>query len=708
MVEITAESALKLLQTQQVARWMGRADDMLHIAERTLTPFLDLFIRLWLAQIFWVSGVLKVSNWDTALALAANEYPVSWLTPVAAAYLGAAIELICPIFLALGLATRLAVIPLLILSLVIQIEYRQINEHLFWAVLFGWYVVMGAGSISLDRALGRGLAESALPFAKSFSRLFAAITRYVGPLYCLFIRGFMAWFLFNLAAPNHLVLAPLLHLVIPLLLLTGLATRIAALGAAVWLAGMAPAMPGTDLFYGLMLLALIFLNGPGSLSVDYWIRQRLYRLFPRLEGMATALDSLPQVVVVGAGFGGLSVARGLRTAACRVTIIDRRNYHLFQPLLYQVATAVLSPADIATPIRELFRDQDNARVLLGEVTGVDVQAREVILGRRRIPYDYLVLASGARHSHFGRHEWEPWAPGLKKIEDATDIRRQLLLAFEQAENTPDPQEQRRLLTFVIVGGGPTGVELAGAIAELARHGMEGEFRNIDPAAARVILIEAGPRLLTAFPQKLSSIAENSLTELGVEVLTNGRVEHVDQEGVILAGGRIEARTVFWAAGVMASPAAQWVKGEADRAGRLKVRPDLSLPGLPNVFAIGDTAYAKAWNGRSVPGLAPAAKQGGTYVAQVIRARLQGRQSPGPFRYRHKGSLATIGRKAAVADFGWFSLSGTFAWWLWGIVHIFFLAGMRNRMGVALEWFWAYLTFRRGTRLITGGKGEMGG
>jgi NADH dehydrogenase FAD-containing subunit len=460
-----------------------------------------------------------------------------------------------------------------------------------------------------------------------------------------------------------------------------------------------------DHLYWFFLLGLLALRGPGPIALDHLLKRQLSRLFPQFMGWSdAALQDLPHVVIVGAGFGGLKVARGLRLAACRVTVIDKRNYHLFQPLLYQVATASLSPADIATPIRALFREQPNVRVLLGEVTDVDTAGQQVILSdNARIDYDYLVLATGARHSYFGRDDWEPYAPGLKRIDDATAIRRRLLLAFEQAENCADAEERQSLLSFVIVGGGPTGVELAGAIAELARHGLAGEFRNIDPAEARVLLIQSAPRLLPAFSERASAFAERSLRELGVEILTGSRVEQVDATGVIVSGKRIAARTAFWAAGVIASPAARWVRGEADSVGRIKVGPDLAVPNLENVFALGDTALSEAWGGRPVPGLAPAAKQQGIYVAKVIKARLEGRDSPPPFHYHHLGNLATIGRKAAVVDFGFIRLSGALAWWLWGIVHVLFLVDVRKRLTVAIEWFWAYLTFQRGTRLITGGQ-----
>jgi NADH dehydrogenase/putative oxidoreductase len=384
-----------------------------------------------------------------------------------------------------------------------------------------------------------------------------------------------------------------------------------------------------------------------------------------------------------------------------VTLIDRHNYHLFQPLLYQVATASLSPGDIATPVRGIFRDHFNVRVLLGEVTGVDTKAATVTLRDQRITYDYLVLATGAAHSYFGRDDWAPYAPGLKRVEDATEVRRRLLTAFEKAEATDDPIERQGLLTFLIVGAGPTGVELAGAIAELARWGMEKDFRRFDPAQARIILIQAGPRVLPSFPEDLAETGRRSLERLGVEVLLNSRVEGIDDEGATVNGQRILSRTVLWAAGVVASPAAKWLGVEADNAGRVKVDANLSVPGTPNVLVVGDTAASNAWNGNPVPGLAPAAKQAGAYAAKLIVARVEGRSDPGPFVYRHLGSLATIGRKAAVVDFGWVKLRGALAWWFWGAIHVGFLVDLRSRMSVMFDWFWAYLTYRSGTRLITG-------
>jgi NADH:quinone reductase (non-electrogenic) len=409
----------------------------------------------------------------------------------------------------------------------------------------------------------------------------------------------------------------------------------------------------------------------------------------------------PRVVIVGAGFAGLTAAQRLRNAPIRLTVIDRRNYHLFQPLLYQVATAGLSPADIATPIRSILRHQKNTAVLLGRVTGIDKRARVVETEGRHIPYDMLIVATGARHAYFGHDEWEGVAPGLKKIDDATDIRRRILTAFERAESTEDEAERRRLLTFVVVGAGPTGVELSGAIAELARKALAADFRNIDPRATRVMLVEAGPRVLATFPESLSAAAQRSLEKLGVEVRLGQPVTRCDDGGVTVAGERIEARTILWAAGVAASPAAKWLGAEADRAGRVKVEPDLTLPGHPEIFVLGDTGLVAGHDGKPLPGIAPVAKQQGRYAAEVIVSRLEGWSAPPVFRYRHLGNIATIGRKVAVADFRFARLHGQIAWLLWGLVHVYFLVGFRNRLAVLLDWLWAYVTFQRGSRLITG-------
>ena len=415
----------------------------------------------------------------------------------------------------------------------------------------------------------------------------------------------------------------------------------------------------------------------------------------------SAAKPRPRVLIVGAGFGGLEAARALRRLPVDITIIDANNHHCFQPLLYQVATATLSPADIAWPIRGMFRNRPNVRVVLGTVTGIDRAARIAQGDAGDIAYDYLIVATGATHFYFGHPEWEAAAPGLKRIEDATRIRRRILLALERAEISSDEEERRRLMTFVIVGGGPTGAEMAGAIAEIAMHTLKSDFRRIDPRQSRILLIEAGPRILPAFPPKLSDYARKALEKACVEIRTSAPVTRCDGNGVALGDERIEAATVIWAAGVAASPAAQWLGAEHDQAGRVKVEPDLSVPGHPEIFVVGDTALV-AGAGKPVPGIAPAAKQMGRYAARVIAATINGTAKPAPFRYRHYGNFATIGRRAAIADFGGFSLTGTLAWLLWSVAHIYFLIGVRNRLMVALTWIWNYATLKRGALLITRG------
>lgn len=415
----------------------------------------------------------------------------------------------------------------------------------------------------------------------------------------------------------------------------------------------------------------------------------------------------PIVIVVGAGFGGLAAVKALAGEDVDVVLVDQRNYHLFQPLLYQVATAWLSPADIAAPVRSVFAGQRNSVVLLGKVIGVDTAARKVHIdtGRHRqdLDYDYLILATGARHDYFGNDAWEPFAPGLKTIDDAIALRESLLMAFEVAEMATDDAERDANLTIVVVGGGATGVEMAGSIAELAKAALVRDFRRIDPRQTKVLLVEAGPRLLPNFPENLSDAAARSLEKLGVTVRLNARVTNCEAGVVTVGNERIAATTVMWAAGVKASPAAAWLGAEADRAGRVRVNADFGVPGHPEVFVIGDTAALTDAAGRVVPGVAPAAKQAGHYVASVIAARLHGRTAPPPFRYHDQGNLATIGRRAAIADFGWIRLRGPIAWWLWGIVHIFFLIDFRSRISVSINWLWSFLTYKRGARLITGSR-----
>ena len=415
-----------------------------------------------------------------------------------------------------------------------------------------------------------------------------------------------------------------------------------------------------------------------------------------------------RVVVVGGGFGGLSAVERLKGAPVSVTVVDQRNHHLFQPLLYQVATASLATSEIAWPIRALVRHRPEVTTLLATVTGVDKNARRVLLDDgSTLPYDTLVLATGARHAYFGHDEWEPFAQGLKTLEDATTIRRRILLAFERAEREDDPAREAALLTFVIVGAGPTGVELAGTIAELAQDTLAPDFRHIDTQKARVVLIEAGPRVLAGYADSLSDYTQRSLEQLGVEVELNQPVSDCTADGVVYGGKTLNARTIIWAAGVRASPAAEWLGAPADRAGRLMVNPDFTMPGHPDIFAIGDTVTIAGPDGKPVPGIAPAAKQEGRYVAGVIKARLAGEPPPAPFHYKHAGSLAQIGKRRAVIDFGRIKLRGALAWWIWGIAHIYFLIGVRSRLSVAISWLWIHARNQRTARLITQGQANEG-
>jgi len=409
-----------------------------------------------------------------------------------------------------------------------------------------------------------------------------------------------------------------------------------------------------------------------------------------------------RVVIIGAGFGGLETARRLAAAPVEVLVIDRHNYHLFQPLLYQVATAALSPAEIAAPIRHILRDQQNATMLLDEVIGVDPAAKRVATREGgAVDFDYLVIATGSIYSYFGQKEWPHLAPGLKSIDDATYIRRRLLLAFEKAEMAADARLRQRLLTFVLIGGGPTGVEMAGALAELARAALARDFRRINPRVARIVLIEAGPRVLAAFPEKLARFAERSLRKMGVELRLDTPVRDMDESGVVIDGERIEAATMIWCAGVQATPVAQWLGVTSGKAAMVKVAPDLSVPEYPDIFVIGDAALVLDDRAQPLPGVAPVAKQEGRYVADLIGRRVRGESAPAPFRYHDQGALATIGRSSAIADLPWIKLTGWLAWVLWSVVHIYSLIGFRNRAAVFLNWVWAWLTYARGARLITG-------
>src|ERR1700758_1019084 len=708
------------------------AADLFASLARLLSPVFDVLIRLWLAAGFLVTDVMQhMLPGGQAIVRDHPSPSASLLAGLAATGFGIFIQTICPVLLAAGLFTRFAALALLLQVLVLQMPgHAQLAPYS--VALLGWIVVLGPGPLSLDGMFRPGMGAAALPLVGLVSRGLAGLTRRIGPAYAFLLRLWIAAGLAaiavggvkgltnmlpaSMATPGSMALLPQMAgmatglgpwalLTFAALLALGLLTRAVALVLIVLIpTGMLSwgSHFGWITLLNLPLLGVPLLYGAGAISLDYAIAAAFRRRFPPFEALpAPAVASLPHVVIIGGGFGGLAAVRGLRYARCRVTLLDQRNYHLFQPLLYQVATASLSPADIATPLREMFRFQANVRVLLGEVTGVDPALRQITLGETQLAYDYLIIGTGARHSYFGHDNWAPAAPGLKGIEDALDIRRRLLLAFEAAESSQNEAERRAWLTFIIVGGGPTGVELAGAIAELARHGLTREFRTFDPATARIVLVQAAARVLPTFPSSLSAAAKRSLAALGVEVLTSREVKALDGGGADVGGQWIAARTVVWAAGVTASPVGAWLGVETDRAGRVQVGPDLRVPGRSEIFVIGDTATCNAWRGMPAPGLAPAAKQGGTYAARAIRAALTGRSAPPPFRYRHYGSLATIGRQAAVADFGGVRVRGAPAWWLWGTAHIVFLIGARNRFTVLATWLWAYLTFRRGSRLITG-------
>lgn len=657
----------------------------------------DLGMRLFLAQAFVTTSVMTMSGG----ASAAETGAMSVGAMIASGGLGG-------LFLSLGLFTRISAAALLgVVWTQSGADPAQLN--LFVVALLAWYVLRGPEALSVDRALSLGMRASALPLSRPVMRGLDGLRDMAAPIGLGVARVWLAAALVGGASLPAWIPAEAfdalprgLAVLGALMLVLGLGLPVVLTLLTIGLAGMHAMTPVADsnLYLLLFLVVLGFHNG-GALTLDSriasWLHARV--LFDRPR------DALPQdwphVVIIGAGFGGLACAAKLRALPVRVTVIDRHNYHLFQPLLYQVATAGLSPADVATPIRGLFRDDRNISVRLGTVTAVDTTARQVHVGADRLDYDYLVMASGAAHSYFGRDEWAPFAPGLKRIEDGVAARSDVLKAFERAESAMDPAEQARLMTFVVIGGGPTGVELAGAIAELARVGLSNHYRAIDPAKARIILVQAGDRILPSFVAALSAKAKASLEQLGVEVRLNARVTAIDEGGVSIGEERIGAATVLWAAGVVASPAADWLGAEKDRAGRIVVGPDLSVAGQPDVFAIGDTAASAGWKGNPVPGLAPAAKQGGVYVAGVIKARLKHAPPPPPFRYQHMGSLATIGRKSAVADFGFAQLSGALAWWLWGAIHVAFLVGVRNRMAVILNWVWCYLSFRLSVQLITG-------
>lgn len=676
----------------------------------------DIFIRLAIAETFLRSGLVKLADWETAVLLARDEYPVPFLAPEVTAGLGISIEVIGPILLLAGLMTRPAALALGLLTAIAQLLYVPTTTNLFLIALLGWYTLRGASGVSLDRLFANGFSGSAFPFGRWISHIYRFSSNVLAPFWLATIRIWLAITMFAVAGlfEPSIALATWLPVssvaLIPdgwaviygILLIVGLASTLVAV--LIFFTGVGFAMSGVHpdvLLYPVLLLALYATRGAGPLSLDQLIRRWqenhiLFDLHPR-----RIPAHWPEIVIIGAGFGGLEAANRLKHLPVRVTLIDKRNYHLFQPLLYQIATATLNPSDIAMTIRSMFREDGNVTVIKAEATDIDTEAQQVILRNgRRMPFDKLVVATGARHSYFGQDHWGPFAPGLKSIEDGVSVRRSILDAFERAEISDDPARIRRLLNFVIVGAGPTGVELAGAIAEFSRETLKREYRTFDPAEAQVTLVQSGNRVLPAFIPELSVKAEKSLRRLGVNVRTNSRVTDICNEYVAIGEERIESETVLWAAGVKASPAGRWLDCEVDRSGRVVVDEHLRVPNHANIFVIGDTAHSDAWDGNAVPGLAPAAKQSGTHVAKVVEKELLGRALPKPFRYRHQGSLATIGRRSAVVDFGFLHFSGPAAWWLWGLVHVGFLAGVRNRASVLLSWVWNYFTFQSSARLIT--------
>ncbi|MEM6907138.1 MAG: FAD-dependent oxidoreductase [Pseudomonadota bacterium] len=684
-------------------------------------PFTDVAIRFFVAMWFLRSGLVKATDWDTALLLATNEYPVSWMAPQTAALTGVAIELIGPVLLLAGLFTRPAALAMAVLTIISQAVYIPTTTNLLVSAILIWYLVCGPAAFSLDRVLASGLKTSALPLARPVISAGDWLREHVGPVVMLALR---VWLGVTLLAYCE-VIEPSIPVAtwLPTTIFSGFPDWVALVFAGLFFAGLGAGFVSYALFFliGLFMIAGVHPNvtlfpflffaiyearGAGALSLDRAIVRWLERniLFDR--DYADIPESWPHIVVVGAGFGGLAAVARLKRLPVRITLIDKRNYHLFQPLLYQIATATLNPADIATPIRSLFRADGNVRVLKGEVSAIDPEAKTLTYGDgQSLTFDRLVLATGATHSYFGRDEWDAFAPGLKSIEDGVAVRASILNAFEQAEASDDPERIRRLLTFVIVGAGPTGVELAGAIAELAKLNVAREFRTVDPASARVILVQSGERVLPAFPEDLSAKAHAALDRLGVDIRLASRVTQIAERHVRIGEDTmIETETVLWAAGVTASPAARWLGAESDRSGRVAVDPQLKVKHAQGVhqhiFAIGDTAGSAAWDGKPVPGLAPAAKQAGVHVAKVVEAELLGKPEPAPFAYKHQGSLATIGRKAAVADFGKVRMSGASAWWLWGLVHIGFLTGARNRVTVVVNWLWSFFAQHSGVRLIT--------
>jgi len=673
-----------------------------------LGPVLNLVVRLWMAQMFLFSAAMQLSGADHSNTPNIYACFEDWLTAQSLAQIVLlSASMVFAALLAAGLASRLAALVLAVFSLAAYGFDAGQAQNLLWALLLLYVALFGAGPLSVDALLARerpqkpeskfsNLLQNGFLFALRQWLVLVILLGVLEPSAAKMVPDFLLQHSFVsgfLEQKAHFVMAVL---AIGFLLPGFLARPVAGLMAPILLV-MAITTSQAENMYLAALLGFIASSGPGLLTFDHWWK------LDRWPSVDLGPDEdVPHIVVVGAGFAGLTAVSRLAREKCRITLIDRHNYHLFQPLLYQVATAALSPADISLPIRTLFKGRSNVQVLLAEVTGIDRENCQVLLGHRRVKYDRLIIATGSNPGYHGKDLWEQQAPGLKHIEDATYIRSRLLAAFEHAEDAVDEASKLAWTTFVIVGGGATGVEMAGALAELASHGLRGEFRNFDPAKAKIILLNRGPRCLSAFSKASSKACEKTLNALGVEVRNEVELESIDVNGVSLAdGSKIAARTVLWAAGVTASPAAKWLGVEAKHGGRVPVTSRLSLEDDDRIFVIGDTAAIFTRKGKLVPGLAPAAKQAGQYVAKVLVAQMAGWPPPKPFSYSHQGSLATIGRSSAVADFGWIKISGSPAWWLCGLIHVGFLTGVRNRIAVALQWFWAYLTYHRSTRLITG-------
>jgi putative oxidoreductase len=677
---------------------MGNLLAWLASIQRKASPAYEFLLRLYLAKSVFTTGLMGVMSASMAAQGQAHHLLYSWVPASAMVVALSWVDLLLAASLATGLAARVAALVRLSMIVFGHPDFSS-SPDLLATGLLAWVVLQSAGAWSLDRLLSHGLSSTAIPLAQQTIDELSKLTTRTRPLFILLFRLWVTYLvvgsILGASSADQLALPHWARWLAAISFSVGLFCSPIALCLAVMELGvhvMSSAPLGT--MYWPITVGLLAVVGPGFLSAD-----QLLRFLCREPELDPSL--FPHVVVIGAGFGGLACVHRLRSRPVRVTLIDKRNFHLFQPLLYQVATASLSPGDIATPVRAVLRDIDNVSVLYQKVIGIDPVAKLVLTDQGSTAYDFLVIATGASHGYFGHQDWAQFAPGLKTLEDAISIRRQVLTAFERAEHTSDPKQRAALLTFVICGGGPTGVELAGALAELSHHGLAGELKNFEPSSANIVVVQSGERLLPAFHKRLSAAALSSLESLGVTVLLNTRVTSVDEFGVTIGTKRLDAGLVLWAAGVVASPAAHWLGQEPDSAGRIKVGPDLAVPDCPGVFAIGDTAFVAAWRGQPVPGLAQAAKQGGQYVAGRILQMIGSTAAPTPFMYRHRGSLATIGRKTAVAEFGRVRLDGAAAWWLWGALHVAFLVGARNRLTVMLGWLWSYFTYAVGVQLITG-------